>query len=205
MVQATGVISDNPEDFRKYYDDLLMFVSFILTVVPFFHGSLRYLDQRYIINEDQSRRCSLMIDFVALFVQALLLFALATVIGQLRIFYSGLVGLLIFDILWVGVTGLTKNADTNTAKKNAGEKKKHDEHSFRRWAGINAITIWAILLSVWSTLWADGIVKNTILVLIAGYRTVLDYLLVWDWYYPPEIPVPPPARPINTMEQPNRP
>ncbi len=179
-------------NFVEYRDQLFMFVSFIFTAVPFFHGSMRYLDQTYIIDTVKTKRCALMIDFIALFVQGLMLFALSTMIGQMKVFYNALIVLLVFDIIWVGSTNLTNNKQRVDEEKG----KQKTKHSFKKWAVLNAITIWAILISVWSTLWSTDTIKSTMLVLIVVYRTILDYLLVWDWYYP-EIPAPPPARPFE--------
>lgn len=44
----------------------LMAVSFLFTIVPFYHGASRYLDATYITGERKAQRAALLIDFVML-------------------------------------------------------------------------------------------------------------------------------------------
>lgn len=186
----------------NYYNDLFMFISYIFIVVPFFHGANRYLDATYVTGERSGKTYGLLIDFVALFAQGLVLFVLAIVSSVSReVFYTTLVFLLVLDIIWVGLTYFTAD-------------KEHEERpKFTMWASINIIAVAALLVSVWSNLfnwefWHGEHVKNIMLLAIVVTRTVFDYLLVWDFYYPPPdgfeqtpapLPAPPPSR-VNGSE-----
>src|SRR5690349_19220544 len=52
--------------------DLLLFVAFVGTLFPFFHGALRHLDDAYVENKNANvREGALVVDFVLLFIHAL--------------------------------------------------------------------------------------------------------------------------------------
>ena len=183
VISASGLTN-----IAEYYNELFMFISFIFIVIPFFHGANRYLDATYVTGERNATHYGLLVDFIALFVEGLALFGLGMVADNLRVFYSLLVGLLFFDIVWVGSTNFTAKNETDKVPK------------FKKWAVINAIAMAAILVSVWSNLWEGEFVKSIMLVLIVMARTIYDYVSVWEFYYPVEegceqIPAPRPAPP----------
>jgi len=186
VISATGWTN-----FRQYCNEIFMFISFIFIVVPFFHGANRYLDATYVTEERNAKHYALLIDFIALFIEGLALFGLGMLTSNLEVFYSLLVGLLALDIAWVGSTNLTGEGRTDKVPK------------FRKWAVINAVAMAGILISVWSNLWQDELVKGIMLVLIVMARTIYDYVSVWEFYYPVEggskqvlapRPAPPPKR-----------
>lgn len=175
------------------YKEWLMFVSLIVTAVPFYHGANRYLDATYVTGERSAKHHALMLDFIMLFLEGLLFFGLAMVIANEALFYSVLAILLLFDIVWVGSTNLTATGESD---KMAG---------YFKWASINFLAIAALLVSVWSNLlywefWSSDVAKSIALVAVAIARTVFDYIRVWRFYYPADdtpksdnIPAPPPA------------
>jgi hypothetical protein len=165
-------------DFPGYCGHLLRFISFIATVVPFFHGANRYLDETYVTHESEARKFALLIDFVALFLEGLGIFVLAMYAQIDNNFYAVLTGVLLFDIVWVLSTYITA----------VGDKPK-----IKWWAVVNIVTVFTIFIFLWSSLWPNESVKSWMLMFICVVRTVLDYILVWPLYYP-EIPAPFPAR-----------
>jgi uncharacterized membrane protein YbaN (DUF454 family) len=167
--------------FSGYYEHLLRFISFIVTVVPFFHGANRYLDETYVTGESKARRYALLIDFIALFLEGLGIFVLAMYARIDNNFYAVLTGVLLFDIVWVLSTYITAE----------GDKPK-----IKWWAVVNILTVFAIFIFLWSSLWPNETVRSWMLMFICVVRTALDYMLVWPLYYPDytEIPAPYPAR-----------
>lgn len=175
------------------YKEWLMFISLIVTVIPFYHGANRYLDATYVTGERLAKHYALMVDFIMLFLEGILFFILAMVTTNEPLFYTVLAGLLLLDIIWVGATNLTATDESN---KMSG---------YSTWAFINFVAMSGMLVSVWSNLlswefWPAGAVKSIALVGIAIARTVFDYIRVWRFYYPSdnsqntgEIPAPPPA------------
>jgi hypothetical protein len=167
------------------YREWLMFASLIFTLVPFYHGANRYLDATYVTGERSANHAALMIDFLMLFLEGLLFFGLAMVTANESLFYTVLAALFVLDIVWVGTTNLTA---TDAADKMQG---------YTKWAIINSIATLSLLLFVWSNLlnwqfWPSDTIKSFALVAVALIRTVLDYIRVWRFYYPP-LPAPPPA------------
>jgi hypothetical protein len=190
------VISESGlKNFEMYYDEVLIFISFIFVMVPFFHGGNRYLDATYVTGERKAKKYALVIDFFVLFAEALLLFVLAMISESREAFYTVLVILLLLDILWVASTHFTTRDDTGKGPK------------FKKWAIVNCISVVAITVSVWSNLlnwefWNGDLVKNVMLSAIVVCRTFYDYYSVWGFYYPVEeeyeiIPAPRPAPPPN--------
>ena len=45
-------------------------VAFVATLLPFYHGALRYLDETYVINATRVKPSALLVDFLVLFVEA---------------------------------------------------------------------------------------------------------------------------------------
>jgi hypothetical protein len=177
-------------------NDYLMAATFLITVVPFYHGANRYLDATYVTGERSAKYFGLIVDFIFLFIEGIIFFALAVFVGKERQFYNTLVVLLLLDIVWVGSTVLT------------GSEDQPNQPHFPAWATINAVSaglVWVFAesnVTKWQ-FWPDDLVRNISLTATATVRTVLDYKIVWPDYYPKNfteerfsgIPAPPPAAP----------
>lgn len=152
----------------------VLLLSLIFTVIPFYHGANRYLDATYVTNERIAKRYSLMFDFILLFTQGLLLFTLALFITNEpnlindydTRFFIGLAILLFVDVVWVGIS-------RRITSDRPGQKS-----SYPVWAFINIVAIIVILILALCKLWA-------LLIPLTLIRTVLDYLIAHDFYYPP--------------------
>jgi hypothetical protein len=183
--KATNIVAD--------YTQWLMFLSLIVTVVPFYHGANRYLDATYVTGERSANQYALMVDFIFLFFEGLLFFGLAMVTSNEALFYSVLSCLFLLDIIWVGATNLTASSEADKMQ------------GYKGWAFINFFAFAALLIFVWSNLlnwefWTTPTVKSIALVGVAVARTVFDYLRVWRFYYPADgesvsgnLPAPAPA------------
>lgn len=164
-------------NFDKYYSDLFIFISFILIVVPFFHGANRYLDATYVTGERFGKAHGLLVDFVALFCQGMILYIMAIVASNREVFYTTLAVLLFLDTIWVVLTRITVEVES--------QQQPH----YWRWARINGLVGTAILLAAWSDLtywkqWPVELIRNILLLGLVVARTIYDYVLVWDFYYP---------------------
>jgi hypothetical protein len=173
----------------------LMFTAFLFTVVPFYHGANRYLDATYVTRERNAKHFALMLDFIFLFLEGLLLFALAMQGSNREAFYTLLAVLFVFDAIWVGFTNLTGEGETDKVP------------SYTAWAIVNLLAAALLMVSIWSNVflfefWSGEAAKNIALLVIAIGRTVYDYISVWPFYYPygqpptyDNIPAPRPAPP----------
>lgn len=150
---------------------VLMFFGMIVTVIPFYHGANRYLDDTYVVRGNQANRYGLMWDFLLLFSEALLLFLIGIRLDLMEWFFTLIAILLLFDVVWVGCTHFWANDPMPKQK-------------YVKWCLVNFIAAPLLLISVWSTLWKTNLMVNLSCLAILITRTVLDYWLVWDFYYP---------------------
>jgi hypothetical protein len=176
----SDVVSKQPPGYERW----LMFISLLVTVVPFYHGANRYLDATYVTLERRAHDEALMIDFLILFVEGLCFFAIAALapLGPV-LFYTGLAFLFVLDAAWVGITNLTalRPQDRFT--------------DYFKWAFANVIAAAALLISVWTkvfygtSFWRTELAGNIALAVVAVSRTFYDYWKVWRFYYPKGVEV----------------
>lgn len=157
---------------------LFNFLSFLLTLVPFYHGALRHLDITYVENaKQQPRKGALAIDFWLLFLEACVVLALAIWISEPEFFPWGMAALFLLDTIWGGVTYIAVTADART---------NHES----RWAWINIIAFFLLtILCVLLDLWPIGNRGETdkasfVLLVLCLVRTIVDYSWCWSTYYP---------------------
>lgn len=178
----------------------LMFVSLIFTIVPFYHGANRYLDATYVTGERSAKPAALMIDFVFLFLEGLGFFVLAVLMDHPEAFFTALAALLLLDAIWVGVTNLTA----------AGEADRFQQYA--KWATVNVCAAALIVVSTWSNalnwpFWKSDFIRDIVLATTAIGRTIYDYRMVWQFYYPGQaegpgmMPAPAPAPPPSSSNK----
>jgi hypothetical protein len=151
-------------------------VSLLITAVPYFHGANRYLEAMYITGESQVNSGTLMVDFVALFVEGLIFFVLAVVIDQTRVFVTILALLFLFSSVWIGV-------------RYVAAIKGRKPPVIVSWPIANLVAAICLLTLVWSELprwspWPPAIFMSVALGVTSLARTVYDYYSGWDFYMP---------------------
>lgn len=141
-------------------------VAFLVTLVPFWHGMNRHLDRCYLEKKSDVRQGALLLDFVTFFVEASLLFAAGWSLrsGVHSFIYLGL--LLFVDMSWGFVSHQIHFP---------GEKSH-----VRKWSAINVV---AIALAV-AIIAFPFMFKTTVLMVLAILRSIVDYWLCWDFYFP---------------------
>jgi hypothetical protein len=146
------------------------FVSFIFTVVPFYHGMNRHLDRCYIERHATNVQGMLLFDFVVFFIEASLLFIFASSLHSGLVAFGSLAILLGVDTIWALVSHFVHY--------------KTFTPSVRRWAVLNSVAIAlggvVVFLEV---IRPEGVL--IVLALIAVVRSVLDYHGSWEFYFPP--------------------
>jgi len=159
------------------------FLSYLFLLVPFYHGALRHLDRTYV--EAPSKRVrsgALMADFLLLFIEAVVFLTLSMLLNRNQQFAWLLVALLLLDSLWGFLAHLAfsdNNRETSPGKGWAPEGK---------WAAINVITATIVVLFIiFSPRQPLGPFESFGIGLscICFLRTVCDYMLTWDFYFPP--------------------
>jgi len=163
--------------------------SLLITIIPFYHGANRYLDARYVEAKHHGPSWSLMLDFVVIFVEGLIFFILSLLIHNRAFFFTLLSILFIIDTLWVGLA--SSQVDNDSDKK----------PSYLPWAILNFTAAIIIYLTIWSNLFRVETAGNYFLGIVVVTRTIVDYISVWSFYYPPVegdqyiMPIPRPAPP----------
>lgn len=158
-------------------DHCINLFTFILIVVPFYHGAARHLFATYVEDGGSSRikNGALLADFFLLFLEGCFFIALALLISETYFFIWGLVFLLALDCIW----GLLAFLAFSGANAQLAEQK---------WAIINFI---AAALLAFLLLLADDFVRESpvraqiVFCLAVAVRTFIDYFFCWNFYFPP--------------------
>lgn len=164
-VSPSGVALGPLELNEKY---LALFGAFFVTIVPFYHGASVYLLRTYRHGNPSANRAAPLVDFFALTIEGVILYAIATSIKNLSSFTFWLVLLFLLDIAWVGFTFFKSGKGIQAPKW---------------WAILNGIMI-LFLISISGL---DGAAWPQIYPLIfaaAVIRTFLDYILSYPYYFP---------------------
>lgn len=150
--------------------------SLLITVIPYFHGANRYLEATYITGESKVKSQTLMLDFVALFVEGLIFFILAVVIEKTQVFFTILAALFVYSSVWISFRYLSTSRGNKIP-------------FVLSWPIANLTAATLLLIIVWPGLlrWSLGLsstAMNVGLGATALLRTVYDYYSSWDFYVP---------------------
>ena len=157
---------------------ILLFIAFIATLFPFYHGALRHLDDVYIENDHTNvRDGALMIDFILLFLHALAFVVLSLLLNKPADFAWLLIAVLAIDVVW----GVFAHFSAPPGKRGATAAGK--------WTIINFFFVMlsaVYLVSQGMFLnYAGGTTILAILIALACIlRTVVDYLWCRSFYFP---------------------
>jgi len=149
-----------------------MFLAFMATLVPFFHGANRYLDQTYIFQplDDppiRPRNFTLLVDFIILFVEAGIFYWMALVLTHWQQFFWVLIYLLAIDMAW-----LAFNLIYGTRQK-----------ALIGWLCLNAGAVALMWIVMYTPLLPEAH-RSEALMGITVVRTVFDYIWNWKYFYP---------------------
>lgn len=159
--------------------EILLFGAFIITLVPFFHGALRHLDDAYLENPNvHIRDGALIVDVALLMLHGIVFVVLALLLGNPGQFVWLLVALISVDVIW----GAFVHFGASTPAPYGAEGK---------WALINVVCVavaGAVLygfdIGLKPTVDAT---KLSLAILVGAFiRTLTDYVLCWAFYFPPE-------------------
>lgn len=150
---------------------LPMFVSLLVTLLPFYHGANRYLDMAYVFTDDgsQPRPLAAVVDFVLFFGQAVIFYTMALVLADPVWFYWLFVALMATDGLWLAFVYFHSPANFSRIKW---------------WSFLNWPTAVVMFVIMATPLLPDDFKKWGLATFAAVARTVLDYLLQWSFYWP---------------------
>ena len=156
---------------------ILLFIAFLATLFPFFHGALRHLDDTFLENPNPNLKTgALMIDFALLFLHALAFLVLSQLLKKPADFAWFLIAVLTIDVVW----GLFTLFGSTVAGKFSPES---------RWTIINFLFIAATsfyLIDQEIYLGAPAVPDKLAWLVAIGcvVRSTLDYLWCRDLYFP---------------------
>ena len=145
-----------------------LFGAFLITVVPFYHGGSMYLLKTYIHGSSSSKKGVALVDFLALSFEGVIFYAIAASIKNLASFELWFLLLLVLDTAWLGFAHLVADKEEPAPKK---------------WALINGamIVFLLIIYGVNANTWPQ---IYTVVFVAAVIRSVADYSLCYDYYFP---------------------
>jgi hypothetical protein len=167
-IAVEGLVPSHLDDRTK----LLLTSALLVTLVPFYHGTLRHLDAVYVEARVPSvGPAAVLIDFFVLFAQSCLFVGLAASTGHAVGFGWAYLSLLSIDIAWALITS-TALATSRVSWAQL------------RWLRVNVATSIVLVLFLTSASFAS-IAADVTAAAIAGVamlRTVADYMVSWQFY-----------------------
>jgi hypothetical protein len=154
-----------------------LFVAFVATLLPFFHGALRHLDDAYVENDNpQIKTGALIIDFALLFLHALAFLVLSQLLKKPADFAWTLILLLAIDVVW----GAFANFGSSSSGPLSAES---------RWAIINFVFVSVVGVGLYAydipVGWSGVPNKLAALVMVACVlRSLADYFWCKEVYFP---------------------
>jgi len=142
------------------------FVAFLVTLVPFWHGMNRHLDRCYLEKKGAVVQGGLLLDFAAFFLEASLLFAAGWSLRSGIVLFAYLGALLLVDMFW----GLIAHQIHFRAAKS----------HVLKWSAVNVVAM-ALAIPIIAFPFQS---KVNVLSALALLRTIADYWLCWDFYFP---------------------
>jgi len=158
---------------------VFLFIAFIVTSFPFYHGALRHIDDAYIENTNNNiKDIALVFDVLLLLIHGIGFVVLSLLIHSPNQFVWTLLVLLSIDVVW----GLFAHFGFSSNNEHAAAWK---------WTIINSIFV---ALGVCILVYMDiGIspmeepIKLALPVMVACiFRSMADYGLTKDFYFPPQ-------------------
>jgi hypothetical protein len=155
---------------------ILLFVAFVATLFPFFHGALRHLDDAYIENPTHIHDGALVIDFILLFIHAMAFVVLSVLLKKPTHFAWVLLILISIDVVW----GIFATFASST---------RGDLKAESKWTIINFIFVGiSATYLVKNDIYLDDLeqpLKLAIPIAFASVlRTIADYVWCRNFYFP---------------------
>lgn len=157
---------------------LLLFIAFIITLFPFYHGALRHLDDAYIENDSSHiKDGALMIDFLLLFFHGMAFVVLSLMLKKPGDFALVLISVLSIDVIWGAFTYFGSSAKGSVAEG--------------RWLLINVATV--LISGICIPVFGLDMLSLTnevsykvawVIFGVAIVRTFADYASCWKFYFP---------------------
>ncbi len=183
---VVGVIDTNSGLQSVTLSRSLLFFAFLVTLLPFYHGALRHLDDAYLENDSTVpvKDGALIVDFLLLFFHALAFVVLSLLLKNPGHFAWALTVVLTIDVLWGTFAHFT-------AKHSIGATGPPAESASApgKWAIINFIFVGvSVITLVNQDIYLGEVaepIKLTIpIAFVCTFRTLIDYVWCRVFYFP---------------------
>lgn len=155
----------------------LLFIGFLATLIPFYHGALRHLDDAYIENNNPHvKDGALVIDFLLLLLHGIGFVVLSILIAVPNHFAWALIALLSIDVVW----GIFVHFGSSSETSNVAEWK---------WTIINFFFIalaicYLVAHGIYMAIISEPLALSIPIVFACIIRTLVDYVWGNDFYFP---------------------
>jgi hypothetical protein len=153
--------------------DLFMFSTFLVTLLPFYHGAVMFLIKTYRVGFKGRKKGELLVDFVFLLFEAIILYALAASLFDLFSFIGWLAILMFLDSSWVFFVYFKTPRGGSEAPI--------------IWGALNVFMLLFLYL-LWNYAIPGEELSYAALLIGAIVRTILDYGFAYDYYFPSSEP-----------------
>jgi len=149
-------------------EELLLFGSFVLVIVPFYHGAIRALVTVFREDITQTKGGTMLITYGAMLLEALVFYAMATSIRSLFSFIFWFAFLMVIDTIWVGLAHASGATNQDAPVK---------------WGILNGgVAVFLVLF--WNIATDQSLSRYALILTASIVRTSLDYYLTRDYYFP---------------------
>lgn len=179
LAMTVGVERVLPAEGELARPAALLFFGFVATLIPFYHGAQRHLDNNYLFSKKARRRDQALFfgDFVFLFVEACLMIAMGGSVTRPENFLLSWLMLIGLDVAWLAVFVFVS--------KTYKDPEESTWQSFG-WAVVNVpMALVGVVLLVIVRVTSET--AEYVSLAIAGLcvlRTALDYAWNWHYYFP---------------------
>ena len=155
---------------------VMLFVGFVVTLLPFYHGALRHIDDAYIENTNpQIKDGALIVDFLLLLLHGMAFVVLSVLITVPNHFAWALISLLIVDVVWGIFVHFGSSSKSNIAEW--------------KWTIINfcfvIVSAWYLIdHDIYLDIVQDPIKLSIPISIICLLRSLADYWWAKDFYFP---------------------
>lgn len=156
-----------------------LFMAFLVTLVPFFHGALRHLDDHYLQSSIEPRATALIVDFGLLLLHALAFLVLSQLLKSPVDFAWVLVGVLAIDIAWGTFAHFMRPSGTRISPEG-------------RWTVINVVFVLLVVIYLVDRGLGfrtpisndEGVRLAAVMAGACGLRSFVDYFACREIYFP---------------------
>jgi hypothetical protein len=155
----SGAVNSQPQFSAEHY---LLFLAFLATAIPFYHGALTYLQR----TADSGKRT--MVDFLALLTEAFIILVLSASSADPSLFVTWLFVLFTFDIGWLLFALSDHRKDPPPAV----------------WLWLNISMSLFLIVGLLLGIVSGALAFLLMLALVSVGRSVVDYAVAWPVYFP---------------------